>query len=173
MKWDVSSVSEGAGGRQRRFTGGCSCRDIEWLQLEMIFLSAKSTGGESQGTLTDRYFERGGKWCCLRHILFFCEMNARSQIPCPKYMDKCYIFLTPRKKRKENKRKTKKKKGKKEREKKKRVHKLLLPWRLPIHPVYKFSSKQTGAQLVLQSWGPVFPAEQSLILVLFSFILLC
>lgn len=61
MRWDMSSVSEGAGGRQPRFTGGCSCRDIEWLQLEMIFLSAKSTGGESQGTLTDQCFERGGK----------------------------------------------------------------------------------------------------------------
>lgn len=85
-----------------------------------------------------------------------------------------HIFDSKKKKKKikQKKNKEKKKKKKKER-KKKRVHKLLLPWRLPIHPGYKFSSKQTGAQLVLQSWGPVFPAEQSLILVLFSFILLC
>lgn len=82
-------------------------------------------------------------------------------------------FWLQEKKEKKTKEKQRKKKEKKKERKKKRVHKLLLPWRLPIHPVYKFSSKQTGAQLVLQSWGPVFPAEQSLILVLFSFILLC
>ena len=49
----MSSVSEGAGGRQLWFTGGCSCGEIERLQPEKIFLSAQSTGGESRGTLTD------------------------------------------------------------------------------------------------------------------------
>lgn len=49
----MSSVSEGAGGRHPQFTGGCICREIEWLQPEMIFLSAQSAGGESWGMLTD------------------------------------------------------------------------------------------------------------------------
>lgn len=43
MRWDVSSASEGAGGRQPQFTGGCSCRVMERLQMEMILLSAQST----------------------------------------------------------------------------------------------------------------------------------
>lgn len=49
----MSSVSEGAGERQLRFTGGCSCREMERLQPEMIFLSAQSAGRESWDTLMD------------------------------------------------------------------------------------------------------------------------
>lgn len=50
-----------------------------------------------------------------------------------------------------------------EKEKKTKSSWLLSPWRLPIHPMCKSSSKQTDTECMLQPGGLVFPVEQSLI----------
>lgn len=62
MRWDVSSASEGAGGRQPQFTEGRSCRAAgEASDGDDSSVSTKHVRGELGHAHRQRCFERVGK----------------------------------------------------------------------------------------------------------------